>query len=293
MNAKSHRLGPLLGSLLRQPSAWIGALLLAAAFIAALTAGHFFPGDPLDMVAAPYLAPGEQPGFPLGTDLMGRDLLAGLFHGARVSLLVGGSAAAVALVIGVLLGALAGFHGGRIDSVLMRVTEFFQTIPAFLLAIILVAILEPSLPTLVFALGVTSWTGVARLTRGEFLVLREREFVRAAEALGAGPLRLIFVEILPNALTPIVVSTALLVAQAILFEAGLSFLGLGDPNHVSWGGMVGNGREAFRSAWYMAAIPGTAIMLTVLALNLLSDALNSALNPRLSRRRGPAVAVVS
>jgi peptide/nickel transport system permease protein len=228
----------------------------------------------------------------LGTDLMGRDLLAGLMHGARVSLLVGGMAALIALLIGVGIGALAGFYRGRLDSVLMRVTEFFQTIPAFLLAIILVAVLQPSLWAIVLALGVTSWTGVARLTRGEFLALREREFVRAAEALGASPLRLMVREILPNALTPIIVSTALLVANAILSEAGLAFLGLGDPNHVSWGSMVGSGREALRTAWYMTALPGAAVMLTVLALNLLGDALNTALNPRLAvrRRAQPAVA---
>jgi peptide/nickel transport system permease protein len=281
----------LLKNLARLPSAWLALLLLALAIGSALTAGLWFPGDPLEMVGAPYLAPGEDGEFPLGTDLMGRDLLAGLMHGARVSLLVGGMAALIALVIGVGIGALAGFYRGRLDSLLMRVTEFFQTIPAFLLAIILVAVMQPSLWTIVLALGVTSWTGVARLTRGEFLALREREFVRAAEALGASPLRLMVLEILPNALTPIIVSTALLVANAILSEAGLAFLGLGDPNHVSWGSMVGSGREALRTAWYMTALPGAAVMLTVLALNVLGDALNTALNPRLAVRRRPQPAV--
>jgi peptide/nickel transport system permease protein len=281
----------LLKNLARLPSAWLALLLLALAIGSALTAGLWFPGDPLEMVGAPYLAPGEDGEFPLGTDLMGRDLLAGLMHGARVSLLVGGMAALIALVIGVGIGALAGFYRGWLDRLLMRVTEFFQTIPAFLLAIILVAVLQPSLWTIVLALGVTSWTGVARLTRGEFLALREREFVRAAEALGASPLRLMVLEILPNALTPIIVSTALLVANAILSEAGLAFLGLGDPNHVSWGSMVGSGREALRTAWYMTALPGAAVMLTVLALNVLGDALNTALNPRLAVRRRPQPAV--
>jgi peptide/nickel transport system permease protein len=281
----------LLKNLARQPSAWLALLLLALAIGSALTAGLWFPGDPLEMVGAPYLGPGEDGEFPLGTDLMGRDLLAGLMHGARVSLLVGGMAALIALLIGVGIGALAGFYRGRLDSVLMRVTEFFQTIPAFLLAIILVAVLQPSLWAIVLALGVTSWTGVARLTRGEFLALREREFVRAAEALGASPLRLMVREILPNALTPIIVSTALLVANAILSEAGLAFLGLGDPNHVSWGSMVGSGREALRTAWYMTALPGAAVMLTVLALNLLGDALNTALNPCLAVRRRAQSAV--
>lgn len=281
----------LLGNLARQPSAWVGGILLLAVVGAALSASFWFPGDPLEMVGAPYLAPGEDGDFPLGTDLMGRDLLAGLLHGAQVSLLVAGVAALMALGIGIVMGALAGFYRGKVDAALMRVTEFFQTIPAFLLAIILVAVLQPSLATLVFALGVTSWTGIARLTRGEFLVLREREFVRAAEALGASPLRLMVLEILPNALTPIIVSTALLVANAILSEAGLAFLGLGDPNHVSWGSMVGVGREALRTAPYMTALPGAAIMLTVLALNLLGDALNTALNPKLARQRGTALSM--
>ena len=152
------------------------------------------------------------------------------------------------------------------------------------------AILGPSLSTIIFALGVTSWTGIARLTRGEFIALREREFVRAAQALGAGHARIIFREILPNALPPIIVTTAVLVANAILSEAGLSFLGLGDPNVVSWGSMVGAGREALRTAWYMTALPGLTIMAAVLALNLLSDAINDALNPKLRRRTATAPA---
>ncbi|MBB5423200.1 peptide/nickel transport system permease protein [Paraburkholderia sp. JPY158] len=270
---------------LRQPSALTGVILLALALFAALSANWLFPGDPLDMVAAPYQWPGADHAYPLGTDLMGRDLLAGLFHGARVSLYVGITVALIALVLGVLIGGVAGYFGGIIDQMLMAITEFFQTVPPFLLAIILVAILTPSLSTIVFALGITAWPSIARLTRGEFIVLREREFVSASLALGASDAHLIFIEILPNALTPILVSTALLVANAILSEAALSFLGLGDPNVVSWGSMVGTGREALRTAWYMIAVPGSAIALTVLALNLLSDALNATFNPRLSRNR--------
>lgn len=268
-----------------QPAAWLGASLLLLVGLAALLAGHLYPGDPLDMVGAPYVWPGRQADTPLGTDLMGRDLAAGLAHGARVSLLVGFSSALIAVVIGVLVGAVSGFYRGRVDAVLSRITEFFQTIPAFLLAIILVAVLKPTLGTIVFALGVTSWTGVARLVRAEFLTLREREFVKASVALGAGDLHLIFREILPNAWTPVIVSTALLVANAILSEAGLSFLGLGDPNVVSWGSMIGLGRDALRTGWYMTALPGLAVVLTVLLLNLLSDVLHAALNPRLSRGR--------
>jgi peptide/nickel transport system permease protein len=268
-----------------QPSILIGASILLVVFAAALLAGTLYPGDPLDMVGAPFVWPGTDAQTPLGTDLMGRDLAAGLLHGARVSLLVGISSALVALAIGILVGAAAGFYRGWVDAVLTRITEFFQTIPAFLLAIILVAVLQPSITTIVFALGVTSWTSVARLVRAEFLSLREREFVKASVALGASDAHLILREILPNAWTPIVVSTALLVANAILSEAGLSFLGLGDPNVVSWGSMIGLGRDALRTAWYMTALPGLAIVLTVLALNLFSDALHAALNPRLRRAR--------
>ncbi|MDB5849685.1 MAG: transporter permease [Rhodoferax sp.] len=268
-----------------QPAILIGGVILLAVLAAALLAGTLYPGDPLDMVGAPFVWPGTEAETPLGTDLMGRDLAAGLLHGARVSLLVGVSSAMIALVIGIAVGAAAGFYRGRIDAVLTRVTEFFQTIPAFLLAIILVAVLQPAIGTIVFALGVTSWTSIARLVRAEFLSLREREFVKASVALGASDAHLIFREILPNAWTPVIVSTALLVANAILSEAGLSFLGLGDPNVVSWGSMIGLGRDALRTAWYMTALPGLAIVLTVLALNLLSDALHAALNPRLRRAR--------
>ncbi|MDX5629978.1 MULTISPECIES: ABC transporter permease [unclassified Brenneria] len=270
---------------LLQPSALIGLIALALVIAAACAAPWLFPDDPMNMVAEPYLWPGQDAQFPLGTDLMGRDLLAGLLHGARVSLLVGVASTLIALVIGIVVGVLAGFYRGWVDKVLTGVTTLFQTIPAFLLAIILVAVLQPSIGTIIFALGITSWTSIARLVRTEFLSLRQREFVRASISLGASDMHLIFREILPNAWTPVVVSTALLIANAILSEAGLSFLGLGDPNVVSWGSMIGTGRDALRTGWYMTAIPGVAIMLTVMALNLLSDALHTALNPRLRRRR--------
>lgn len=270
---------------LLQPSALIGLAVLALVVAAACLAPWFFPDDPMNMVAEPYLWPGQDPQFPMGTDLMGRDLLAGLLHGARVSLLVGVTSTVIALFIGIAVGVVSGFYRGPVDRVLTGITTLFQTIPAFLLAIILVAVLQPSIGTITFALGITSWTSIARLVRTEFLSLRQREFVRASISLGASDMHLIFREILPNAWTPVVVSTALLIANAILSEAGLSFLGLGDPNVVSWGSMIGTGRDALRTGWYMTAIPGVAIMLTVMALNLLSDALHTALNPRLRRRR--------
>ena len=269
---------------LLHPPLILGTIVLAGVVVMALLAQRLFPGDPMDMVAVPFTWPGQDETVPLGSDLMGRDLLAGIFHCARVSLLVGASAATIALTIGVTIGAISGFYGGAADAALGRITEFFQTIPAFLLAVILVAIMRPSIGTIILALGISSWTGVARLVRAEFLTLREREFVRASEALGASDLHLITREILPNALTPILASTGILVAQAILSEAGLSFLGLGDPNLISWGSMIGIGRDALRTGWYMSAIPGAAIMLTVVALNFLSDGLHAVLSPRTSLR---------
>lgn len=260
---------------------WIGALVLLLLAACALLAGWLFPEDPMEMVAAPYLWPGTDAAFPLGSDLMGRDLLAGIVHGARVSLVVGASSAAFAVVVGLLVGALGGYFGGWLDAALMRLVELFQTLPSFLLAILLVAALQPSVGTIVLALGLTGWTDIARLVRSEFIGLRHREFVLAARAQGATHARLVLREILPNALTPVAASLAILVAHAILAEAALSFLGLGDPNHVSWGGMIGTGREALRTAWYMTAIPGAAVVVTVLALNAVSDGIARWLNPKL------------
>lgn len=273
----------VLRAVLASPAGIAGSLVMVGVIAAAALAPLLYPGDPADMVAAPFVWPGSDPEFPLGTDLMGRDLTAGLLHGASVSLMVGAVAAAIALVIGVTLGAVAGYYGGWMDDLIMRVTELFQTMPAFLLAIVMVAVLNPSIYTIILALGITAWPGIARLTRAEVLALRNRDFVQALIGMGMSDWRIVLFHVVPNALTPVIVAASILVATAILSEAGLSFLGLGDPNHVSWGTMIGAGRDALRTAWYQTAIPGLAIMITVLALNLLGDALNHALNPRLRR----------
>lgn len=267
----------------RNRAAVAGLAVLATVAAMALATPLLYPGDPWDMVAEPFLPPGA-PGHPAGTDMMGRDIAAGLFHGARVSLLIGLVATGVALLIGVTVGALAGYFGGRIDNVLMRLTELFQTIPAFLFAIVLVAIFRPSVATVVLAIGVVSWPPVARLTRGEFLSLRSRDFVQACIAMGMGDVRIITLHVLPNALAPIVVTGSLMVATAILTEAGLAFLGLSDPNVMSWGSIIGAGREVLRTAAWITALPGVAILLTVLAINLVGEGLNDALNPRLGQR---------
>ncbi|GGF68364.1 ABC transporter permease [Azorhizobium oxalatiphilum] len=270
--------------LLRRPSGVVGLLLLAAIIAVAASAPLLYPDDPLDMVAQPFLWPGQDAAYPLGTDMMGRDIASGIFHGARVSLLIGAVAASVSLLIGTATGALAGYYGGRTDAALMRVTELFQTIPPFLFALAIVAILQPSIPTITLAIGITAWPSLARLVRAEVLKLRNGELVQASIALGAGDLRIIVLHILPNTLAPIIVSASILVASAILTESSLAFLGLGDPNVVSWGGMVGAGREVLRTDWYIATLPGLAIVVAVLALNLLGDGLNDALDPKGERR---------
>lgn len=271
-------------ALLRNPSALAGMILLAAFVVLALSAPHFFPGDPLDMAAAPFEWPGADALYPLGTDSLGRDVAAGVAHGTRVSLLIGASAAAIGLLIGTLVGAIGGYFGGVLDDVLVRITEIFQTVPSFLLVIVIVAIGRPSVTIIALAIGIASWPTVARIVRAEFRTLRQADFVLAARSQGFSNARIIFGEILPNALPPVIVTASVMVASAILIESSLSFLGMGDPNVVTWGGMIGAGRDALRTAWYLTAIPGAAIVLAVLALNLLGDGLNDALNPRLRER---------
>jgi len=266
--------------LLRSPAALVGGTLLLLVLAMALSAPWVFPGDPLDMVTEPFVRPGVDAAHLLGSDMLGRDLLSGIFHGARMSLLIAVVSTLLALVLGMSGGVLAGYYGGRIDALLMRVTEFFQTIPAFLFALAIVAVVQPSLLTIALAIGVTSWPSLARLVRAEVLKLRYSDMVQASAALGASDLRIMLRDILPNTLTPILVSTSLMVATAILTESSLAFLGLGDPNSVSWGNMVGAGREVIRTDWYITTLPGIAIVVTVLALNLLGDGLAAVLDPR-------------
>ena len=268
----------------RNRSSVIGFLLLVCVALMAITAPLLFPEDPWDMVAAPFLWPGQDPKFLLGSDIMGRDLASGLFHGARISLLVGFTATLAAVLLGTAVGAIAGYYGGWIDNALMALTELFQTIPQFIFAIVVVAILAPTVTTVTFALAIVSWPSIARLVRAEFMTLRERDFVSAGISIGMSDFRIITTQILPNALGPIIVTGSLMVATTILTEAGLAFLGLGDPNVMSWGTIIGAGRDALRSAWYITAIPGLAIMFTVLGLNLVGEGLNDALNPRLKNR---------
>lgn len=277
--SRRARLGDFWRRYRRNRSAVVGLLILSATVVMALFAGLIVPGDPFALVGPAMQGPSAD--FLMGTDMLGRDVWAGIVHGAKTSLLIGLFASAVAVVFGTVMGGLAGYYGGLIDDGLMRVTEMFQTIPSFIFAIVLVVIMTPSIESIVVAIAVVSWPAVARLVRGEFLSYRNREFVQACQTMGMGTARIIFLHILPNCLSPIIVAGSLMVATAILIESGLSFLGQGDPNVMSWGFLIGAGRTVLRSAWWVCTFPGIAILLTVLAINLVGEGLNDALNPRL------------
>lgn len=263
----------------RSRSAVLGLVLLGFILLIAVTAPILYPGDPFASVGQPFQPPFGTHLF--GTDQLGRDVAAGIAHGARTSILIALIATAISVLVGTTIGAFAGYFGGRLDNALMRLTEFFQTIPSFVFAIVLVAILQPSIRSIVIAVAAVTWPPVARLVRGEVLSMRNREFVQACICLGMRDARIIFREILPNVLSPIIVTGSLMIATAILIESALAFLGLGDPNVMSWGFMIGAGRTFLRTAWWLCAIPGIAILLTVLAINLVGEGLNDTLNPRL------------
>lgn len=273
---------PALHTVLHHWRLTAGCVVLGLVTAAALFAPLVAPHDPWALLGPPMQAPGGE--YLLGTDLLGRDLLSGLIHGARVSLLVGLVSSLCAIVIGCSVGALAGYFGGAIDRIFMRVTEFFQVIPSFLFAILLVAIMTPGLKSVIAAIALVTWPPVARLMRAEFLSLRNREFVEAARSLGLTHTQIILREIFPNALPPVVAVGSLMVATAILTEASLSFLGLADPNLISWGYLIGASRPVFRQAWWLSVLPGLCLFVTVLAVNLIADGLSDAGNPLLRRR---------
>ena len=260
-----------------------GLLVLAIIIVVSLLGPFLYTVDPWEMVWSPFSPPGAK-GFLLGTDYLGRDLVAQIIHGGRATIAVGCAAALLSVLIGITFGALSGFYRGWVEEILMRITEFFQVLPTLLFSMVLVALFGASLQMIAFAIGIVSWTGVARVTRAEFLKIRELEYVTASRSGGANAPTLIFRVILPNALPPIVVQAALLVGFAILFEAGLSFLGLSDPNVVSWGAMMGNNRPFILQHSFTIMYPGLAIFITVLAISLVGDGLNDALNPKLRKR---------
>ncbi len=275
---------PVVDALRRNPAAIAGVAVLLLIVGIAVFADALCPGDPLDIVAEPLIRPFTDRDHALGTDALGRDIAAGLAHGARVSLWVGLTAAGVGTAIGTLIGAAAGYFGGRVDKALTWLIEIFQTTPAFLLVVVIVSIVQPSIETIAVVIGLTSWDTVARLVRAQFRALVGSDFVLAARSIGFGHGWIVFREILPNALPPIVVTASVMVAGAVLMESSLSFLGVGDPNKVSWGTMIGAGRDMLRSAPYLTVLPGFALVAMVFGLNLVGDALIDATNPRLRRR---------
>ncbi|MGJ8624447.1 MAG: ABC transporter permease [Yoonia sp.] len=261
-----------------------GISLLTLIALAALTAGLIWPEGPWVNVGDTYIPPFTVDGLPLGTDGLGRDVAALLAYGARVSMIIGIASTTAATVLGIIIGAVAGYARGWVDDVLMRFTEVFQTIPSFMFVIVLVVIFSPTLVTLTCAIAIVSWPPVARLVRAEFLSLSSREFVQSCRVIGMHPVRIIFAEILPNSFSSVIVVSSVMVATAVLVEAGLAFLGLGDPNVASWGGMVAAGKPVIRSSPFLSIVPGLAIFFLVLSINIVGEGLNDRLNPRLRNR---------
>jgi peptide/nickel transport system permease protein len=266
----------------RNHAAEISLYLILGFILAAILAPSISPYDPFVMGEETLQPP--QSDHLMGTDDLGRDTLSRVIYGSRVPLAVGFLAAATSLILGVIIGSVAGYFGGRTDDVLMRATEYVLVIPRFFLALLIVAMLGAGIAKIVLVIGLLEWPEVARVVRAQFLTFREREFVLAARALGLSHRRIIFKEILPNAIPPAIVVASFLVARAILLEAGLSFLGLGDPNLISWGSLLSEAQERMWSSMWLAVFPGMAMSLLVLCVNLFGDGINDVLNPRLQER---------
>lgn len=270
----------LLARLRHNRMALAGAVIVGLMCLLALLA-PLWGRDPGAIDIAGQLLPPDW-GHPLGTDDLGRDVLARILYGSRISLLVGFVAVGIATLLGIVIGAVAGYYGGWTDAALMRLVDIMLCFPTFFLILAVIAFLEPSIWNIMVIIGLTGWMGVARLVRAEFLSLRERDFVVAARALGASDARLIFRHLLPNALSPVLVSATLGIAGAILTESALSFLGIGvQPPTPSWGNMLIAGKQTLGTAWWLSVFPGLAILVTVLGYNLLGEGIRDALDPRL------------
>ncbi|MCZ4315633.1 ABC transporter permease [Comamonadaceae bacterium G21597-S1] len=268
----------------RNKAAVLGLALLCCIVLVMVVGPGLYGVKPFDIKGTPFTEPFIDRNLWLGTDYLGRDILAGMLVGGRATLLVGLTAACITVLIGITVGALAGYFGGWIDSLLSRLTELVQVLPTLPFAMVILTLFQPSLGVVVVAIGMLLWTGTARLARAEFLRLRHLEYVSAARAMGARHWRLMLREILPNALPPLIVSATLIIGVAILFEGGLSYLGLSDPNVMSWGLMIGSNRRHVLECWWAVTFPGAAIFLLVLSVSLVGDGLNDALNPKLHLR---------
>lgn len=260
----------------------VGLVIVAVVVLTGLFAPLIAPFGPFELGGARLAVP--QASHLFGTDHLGRDVFSGVMYGTRTSLQVGFLSVVLSVVLGITIGSISGYYGGRIDDVLMRLTEVFQVMPRFFLALVIVAMFGADLWGTIFVIGILSWAEIARLVRAEFLTLRERPFVMAARAYGASDGAIIFREILPNALTAVIIAGSLQVPSAILLEASLSFIGAGDPNVMSWGRMLNNAQQYMRQAWWVALFPGLAISVTAMGLALLADGINDFLNPRLRQK---------
>ena len=262
-----------------------GAVVLLLVALAAL-APVLAPWDPTRPDIKKILAEPSR-NHPLGTDQLGRDVFSRMLHGARVSLAVGFVSVGIATAIGIVLGALAGYNGGRIDGFIMRLVDLMLVFPRFFLLLAVLAFLRPSIWTIMAVIGLTGWMGVTRLVRAEFLALKEREFVVWSQSVGASGFRVIWRHILPNAMAPVLVAMTLGIPAAILTESGLSFLGLGvQPPYATWGNILNEGKDTIEIGWWLSFYPGIAILVTVLAYNLLGEGIRDALDPRLRQAGG-------
>ncbi len=265
----------------RNKAALVGFAIVSSFAAIAILAGVIDPNPPLRVAAGPAFNPPDF-AFPMGTDNIGRDILSGVLYGSRTSILIGVTAALISGTLGAVIGAVAGYSGGRVESLLMRITDAFMVIPSFFLIIVVAAFFGGSTLNVIIVIGVLSWPVNARLIRSEFLSLKERPYVEAARAIGETPSWIVFREILPNGFASLIVNTSLQVGDAILISAGLNFLGLGSQNVASWGLMLYEAQSFLQTAWWMAFFPGVALFLLVLGVNLVGDGLNDALNPKLS-----------
>ena len=274
-----------MNAILKNPLALAGLIIIAIISFMAVFASYIAPFDP-DAINVKSILLSPSSAHWMGTDGLGRDVYSRMLFGARISLLVGIVAVGIATAIGIVLGAISGFYRGWVDTVIMRLVDVMLSIPSFFLILAVIAFLTPSIWNIMIVIGLTSWMGVTRLVRAEFLSLRNREFVLASQTLGAKDSRLIFKQLLPNSLTPIIVSSVLGVASAVLVESGLSFLGLGvQAPQASWGNILTDGKEYIEFAWWLSLFPGLAILITVMGYNLLGEGLRDALDPRTSNNK--------
>lgn len=265
---------------LRKPSTIVfGTILIVMVLISFV--GPFFVGDPVATTSPRLVPPSAE--YPLGTDALGRDYLARVVYGGQTSLLVGFSVAFLCMTLGVVVGGLAGYYGGVIDATMVKLAEFFQVLPGLVLALVAAALLGSNVTVLVLILAITMWPGAARIVRAEAMRISQLGYVESARAAGFSGVRILWSDVIPNAMPPVLVATTMTVGRAVLVESGLAYLGVGDMNRPSWGALLNGAQSHMHDGWWLAVIPGLCIFLTVLAVNMLGDGLNDALNPSIGR----------